>query len=230
MNVLVVDMGLAIWFGVLTSISPCPLATNITAISFIARRVDRTGYVFSAGLVYMLGRMITYTILGAVLVSSARLIPPIANFLQTYMVYLLGPTLIVIGVLLLDVIKLNVGGSSLFGEGLQTRVEKSGIWGAGLMGVVFALSFCPISAGLFFGSLFSLAMKHGSTILLPSLYGIGTAIPVLVFAFLLAFSANLVGKTFQKLTVFEIWARRITGLVFILAGGYLCLNQIWHVV
>ena len=119
---------------------------------------------------------------------------------------------------------------SLFSEGLQTRVEKSGIWGAGLMGVVFALSFCPISAGLFFGSLFSLAMKHGSTVLLPSLYGLGTALPVLAFAFLLAFSANLVGKTFRKLTVFEVWARRITGLVFILAGIYLCLTRIWQIV
>jgi cytochrome c-type biogenesis protein len=129
---------------------------------------------------------------------------------------------------LLDVIRLPIG-RGLIGERLQERAEQAGIWGAGLLGVVFALSFCPISAGLFFGSLFALALQHHSPLLFPSLYGIGTALPVLVFAFLLAFSANVVGRIFQKLTVFEIWARRITGIVFILAGVYLCLTQILHV-
>lgn len=227
MNAFVIDMSMALWFGILTSISPCPLATNITAISFIGRKVDQTGYVFSAGLLYMLGRMLTYTVLGAVLVSSTQLIPPVANFLQTYMVYLLGPGLILLGMLLLDVIKLNIGGG-LVNERMQTRIERAGICGAGLMGIVFALSFCPISAGLFFGSLFGLSMQHGSILLLPSLYGAGTALPVLAFAFLLAFSANLVGKTFNKLTTFERWARRITGLVAIFAGLYLCLTQIFY--
>lgn len=227
MNGFVFDMGMAIWFGILTSISPCPLATNITAISFIGRKVDQAGYVFSAGLVYMLGRMLTYTALGAVLVSSTQLISPIANFLQIYMIYLVGPGLIVLGVLLLDVIKLNLGGS-LMSDRLQARIEHAGLWGAGLMGVIFALSFCPISAGLFFGSLFGMAMRHGSRLLIPSLYGVGTAIPVLVFAFVLAFSANLVGKAFDKLTVFELWARRITGVVAILAGLYLCATQILY--
>lgn len=228
MSPLLFDMGLAVWFGILTSISPCPLATNITAISFIGRRVDQAGYVFSAGLLYMAGRMLAYTVLGAVLVSSTQLIPPVANFLQTYMVYLLGPGLILLGILLLGVISLNLGPGS-FGASIQVHAEQIGIWGAGLMGIIFALSFCPISAGLFFGSLFSLAVQHRSPFLFPSLYGIGTAIPVLGFAFLLAFSANLVGKVFQKMTNFERWARRITGVVAILAGMYLCLTQIFVV-
>jgi cytochrome c-type biogenesis protein len=227
MSVAWTDLGLAIWFGVLTSISPCPLATNITAISFIGRKVDRAGYVFSAGLLYMLGRMLTYTVLGAILVSSTQLISPIANFLQIYVVYLLGPGLILLGILLLDVIKLNIGGG-LATERLQTRIERAGIWGAGLMGIVFALSFCPISAGLFFGSVFGLAMRHGSRLLIPSLYGVGTAVPVLVFAFLLAFAANRIGRIFNNLSTFERWARRITGVVAILAGVYVCCTQILH--
>lgn len=227
MNAFWIDMGMALWFGILTSISPCPLATNITAISFIGRNVDRAGDVFSAGLLYMLGRMIAYTALGAVLVSSTQLIAPVARFLQTYMVYLLGPGLIVLGMVLVDLIKLP-GGNALMSERLQTQIERGGIWGAGVMGIVFALSFCPISAGLFFGSLFGLAMRHGSRVLLPSLYGLGTALPVMVVAFVLAFSANLIGKTFNALTAFERWARRITGLVAILAGLYLCATQIFY--
>ncbi len=215
------DIGIAVWFGILTSISPCPLATNITAISFIGRRVDRASHVLIAGLLYTAGRMATYTILGIVLVSSTQLVPPVANFLQRYMVYLLGPALIIIGILLLDIFRINILGNGIMWNGLQKRIDQSGIWGALLMGIVFALSFCPVSAALFFGSLFSLAIKHQSMVVIPSVYGIGTAIPVLAFAFIIAFSANIIGRVFNALTVFEKWARNATGIVFILAGLYL---------
>jgi cytochrome c-type biogenesis protein len=206
---------MAVWFGILTSISPCPLATNITAISFIGRRVDRASHVLLAGLLYTAGRMATYIALGIILVSSTQLVPPVANFLQQYMAYLLGPTLIIIGVLLLDIFRINLVGNGVLWNGLQRRVEQSGIWGAFLMGIVFALSFCPVSAALFFGSLFSLAIKHQSMVILPSFYGIGTAIPVLAFAFILAFSANIIGRVFSALTLFEKWARKATGIIFI---------------
>jgi cytochrome c-type biogenesis protein len=215
------DIGMAVWFGILTSISPCPLATNITAISFIGKRVDRASHVLLAGLLYTAGRMATYIVLGIILVSSTQLVPPVANFLQKYMVYLLGPALIIIGILLLDIFRINLLGKGIMWDGLQKRIEKWGIWGALLMGIVFALSFCPVSAALFFGSLFSLAIKHQSMVILPSVYGIGTAIPVIAFAFILAFSANTIGRVFNALTVFEKWARNATGIVFILAGLYL---------
>ncbi len=228
MSSFMVGMGMAFWFGILTSISPCPLATNIAAITYIGRRVDRVGYVLSAGLLYMSGRMITYVLLGASLVSSVQSIPAVANFLQEYMNILLGPVLIIIGIVLLDIIKIKAGGIGSFGHTLQVRAQKTGICGAGLLGIVFALSFCPVSAALFFGSLFSLAMSHGSKIIMPSLYGIGTAIPVLGFAFLLALSAQLVGKAYYKIATFELWARKITGLVFILAGIYYCLRYLLH--
>ena len=221
MNTMTFDMGMAVWFGILTSISPCPLATNITAISFIGRRVDRCRHVLLSGLLYTAGRMAAYTILGILLVSSTQLIPPVANFLQKYMVYLLGPALIIIGILLLDIFRINLVGNGIIWNGMKKRIEQSGIWGALLMGIIFAFSFCPVSAALFFGSLFSLAIKHQSMVVIPSVYGIGTAIPVLVFAFIIAFSANMIGKVFNALTVFEKWARNITALVFIIAGLYL---------
>ena len=215
------DIGMAVWFGILTSISPCPLATNITAISFIGRRVDSVNKVLLSGLLYTVGRMAAYILLGIALVSSVELMPPVANFLQKYMVYLIGPALIIIGVLLLDIFKINLVGNGIIWNGMQKRVEQSGIWGALLMGIVFALSFCPVSAALFFGSLFSLAIKHQSMVILPSVYGIGTAIPVLVFAFIFAFSANTIGRVFDTLKIFEKWARITTGIIFILAGLYL---------
>jgi cytochrome c biogenesis protein CcdA len=228
MSSFTIGMGMALWFGILTSISPCPLATNIAAITYIGRRVDRVGYVLSSGLLYMCGRMITYVVLGASLVSSAQSIPIVANFLQKYMNILLGPVLIIIGIILLDIIKITAGGIGSFGEALQVRAQKTGIWGAGLLGIVFALSFCPVSAALFFGSLFSLAMSHGSRIIMPSVYGIGSAVPVLGFAFLLALSTQLVGKAYHKIATFELWARKITAIVFILTGIYYCLRYLLH--
>lgn len=221
MNNMMFDIGMAVWFGILTSISPCPLATNITAISFISQRVDKASHVLLSGLLYTAGRMAAYIILGIALVSSTQFVPPVANFLQNYMVYLLGPALIIIGVLLLDIFRINLFSNGVMWNGLQKRIEQSGIWGALPMGIVFALSFCPVSAALFFGSLFSLAIKQQSMVVLPAIYGIGTAIPVLAFAFILAFSANAIGRVFNILTVFEKWARNATGAIFILAGLYL---------
>ena len=222
------DIGLALWLGILTSITPCPLATNIAAISFIGRQLDKQRYVFMAGIVYMLGRTFTYVVLGAFLVTSAQAIPVVAMFLQKYMSILIGPLLIIVGIILLGVIKFNFRGGGV-SENTQKFVEKSGFLGAGVLGIIFALSFCPPSAAIFFGSIFSIAMKHNSRFLIPGVYGIGTALPVIVFAFMVAFATNMVGKAFNKLTVIEKWVRKITAVIFIIAGIYLCLDKIFHV-
>ena len=118
---------------------------------------------------------------------------------------------------------------ALAGETAQRYAEKGGIWGAGLLGIVFALSFCPPSAALFFGSLIPVCVKHGSPVMLPSVYGLGTALPVVVFAVLIAVGAGSLGKVFNKLTQFEWWARRITGAVFIVVGVYLTLEYVFGV-
>jgi cytochrome c-type biogenesis protein len=162
--------------------------------------------------------MITYVVLGVVLVSSASLIPAVANFLQKYMNIILGPFLFFLGVVLLDILPMNLQGISVLTNGLRARVENAGIWGAGILGIVFALSFCPVSAALFFGSLFSLAVNHESKIIIPALYGVGTAIPVLGFALLIALSAGLVGRVYNALALFALWAKRITAIVFMGAG------------
>ncbi len=211
-------LGTALWLGILTSISPCPLATNIAAISFISKRVDLPRAVLAAGLIYTLGRMLAYLVVAVIAVVGILSIPGLANFLQEYMNKALGPLLIIIGVVLLEVIPLrfSFGGSTR----LQEAAERRGLWGAGLLGVVFALSFCPVSAALFFGSLIPLAVGAGSTIALPLIYGLGTALPVVLFAALLAFATQAVGKAYNRLKAFEYWARRVTGGVFIVIGLY----------
>jgi cytochrome c biogenesis protein CcdA len=219
MNEFVLAAGAALWFGILTSISPCPLATNIVAISFIGRKVGRPGYVLSTGLLYTIGRTITYVLLAVVLVKGLSSMPVVSHWLQKYMNRLLGPVLILVAMVLLDLISFNVSSGGI-ASWCNKRAAGLGLAGALLIGILFALTFCPVSAALFFATLIPLSIKHSSAVLLPTIYGAGTALPVLIFAFLLAISADLMGRVFNKVTQFELWARRITGIIFLVVGFY----------
>lgn len=223
MESFILALGSAVWLGVLTSISPCPLATNIAAISYVGKRVDRPASVLLAGLLYTLGRTVTYFLVAMLVVQSLFSVPSVSMFLQRNMNQILGPLLIAVGLLLLDVIPWPWAGGAGVSEKLQARVDRLGLWGAGLLGLLFALTFCPLSAALFFGSLIPLAIRHESSVLLPSLYGVGTALPVVVFSLILAFAANRISRAFNVLTILEKWMRRLTAMVFIGVGGYDCL-------
>jgi cytochrome c biogenesis protein CcdA len=218
----------ALWLGILTSVSPCPLATNIAAISFISRRISRTRIVFLTGLLYTLGRIFAYVVLAVLLVTSLLSVPQLSNFLQKYANKLLGPILILVGMILLELIRFNLPGFGV-SDKMQKRVEACGIWGAALLGILFALSFCPISAALFFGSLIPLSLKYRSGVTLPALYGLGTGLPVFLFALILAFASKSTASAFNKLKQFELWVRRATGTIFIVIGIYYCLAYIFGV-
>lgn len=218
----------ALWFGILTSISPCPLATNIAAISFISRKVDKMRSVLLSGLLYAVGRTVAYLVLGALIMAGLLASAEIALFLQRYLNQALGPILILVGMLLLGLLK-STGSVTLVSSGMQERAAKGGIGWAGLLGILFALSFCPVSAGLFFGVLIPLSAAKQSIIVLPMVYGIGTAAPVLVFALLIAFASQRLGSAFNLLTQIELWVRRITGLNFVLAGIYYSLLYVYEV-
>jgi cytochrome c-type biogenesis protein len=221
-------IGTALWLGILTAISPCPLATNIAAISFIGRQSSRRKAVLLSGLFYALGRTLAYVVLGACITSGLLATAQLSRFLQKYMNEILGPILILLGMILLGWIGSTMS-LNLAGEGIRKRVEKGGLWWSAVLGVLFALSFCPVSAGLFFAGLIPLAAKQESRFLLPILYGTGTALPVLAFAFLLAFAATSVGKAFNKLTAIERWVRLIAGTLFIVTGIYYCLTHIYGI-
>jgi cytochrome c biogenesis protein CcdA len=222
MDSLFIDIGAAIWLGILTSISPCPLATNIAAISYVGSKIDKARSVLFAGLLYTLGRALAYIAVAVLVTRSLQLIPGVSMFLQKYMNLAIGPLLLIVGVLLLGIFNVSFGGG--MGTKLQSRVDKMGIWGSALLGIVFALAFCPVSAGLFFGALIPLAVK-GNTVVLSSLYGIGTAVPVFGFSLILAFAANLIGSAFKKMTTIEKWIRYITAVVMIVVGVYLILRH-----
>lgn len=225
-------VGSALWLGVLTSISPCPLASNLAAISFISRGVGSAQRVLLAGLLYTAGRTLAYLALAVVLLmflaGSDAAGGTVARFLQKYMNVILGPVLILVGMLLLEMFAFT-GSLSLAGMRVQERAGRGGPVWAGVLGILFALSFCPVSAGLFFGGLITLSAAQQSPVLLPSVYGVGTAVPVLVFAFLIAFASQAVGRAFNRLTQVERWVRAATGVVFIGAGLYYCLAYVYDV-
>lgn len=222
-------MGTALWLGILTSISPCPLSTNIAAVSYVGRRVGSGRAVLLSGALYTSGRSLAYLVLGAASVWSLMSMVSVSSFLQGTFSRLLGPILIVLGLLLLGVFEFSVPSVGV-SDGLQARVDRAGVWGAGILGLVFALAFCPVSAGLFFGGLVPLAVEQNSPLLLPLVYGIGTALPVIVFAALLAAGARRLGEALDRVQVFERWARRVTALVFIAVGIYETLRSTFFLI
>lgn len=225
---LFIAFGSAFWLGILTSISPCPLATNVAAISFLSKKINHPKTVLWAGSAYTFGRMIAYTVLGTIIITSIVSVPSVANFLQKYMNRILGPILLVVGLFLLNLIRLNISGFSLSKE-KQESLAESGAKGAFLLGAIFALSFCPISAALFFGSLIPLALNSKVGIILPFFFGIGTGLPVMVFAIGISLGVLSASRWFHKVATLEKYTRKITGAIFVLVGLYFIWNYIFAI-
>ena len=209
----------ALWMGLLTSVSPCPLAANIAAMSYVGREVGSRRRTLVGGLLYTVGRAFTYAAIAAILVGGLLSVPEVALFLQTHMNRILGPLLVAVGLVLLEWVRLPGFGSQLY-DRTGERLLKAGLVGALPLGAVLALAFCPVSAGLFFGGLIPLALDHRSSLWLPALYGIGTGLPVVVFAVLVSAGLAWAGSAFHRLQAVEWWARRVTAVVVILVGLY----------
>lgn len=219
-------LAMAIGLGLLTAISPCPLTTNIAAISFLGKQVGSPRKVLLSGLAYSLGRTLVYVALGVVLLAGLLTTPGLKNFLNTYINGLLGPLLVVVGVFVLELVGFSFG-VVVSPEKMQARAERGGVWSALLIGMLFALAFCPTSVALFFGTLIPLAVKSQSWLILPSAYGVATGVPVLLFAVLIAVAAQAVGKWFNVLTRVDYWMRRVAGVLFIGVGFYYSLLYIF---
>jgi cytochrome c-type biogenesis protein len=218
----------ALWLGILTSVSPCPLAGNIAAVSFIIKGGTRTSAVLSRGVAYTLGRSLAYMALGWVISASLLNVPSLAYFLQTQMPKVLGPMLIITGLLLLGLFSFAMPGISVSQEGAE-KLRKAGVPGAFVMGMLFALAFCPVSAAFFFGSLIPLTVSQSATIALPLIYGVGTGLPVLMFALVIVFGISTVGRIFHVVSKTEVWVRRVTAVVMIAVGVYLSMLHILNV-
>src|SRR6056297_1193865 len=204
--------------GLMTAISPCPLATNITAIGFISKDVEHQKKVFINGLVYTLGRAISYTLIAVIIFVGADQFK-ISGWFQQYGEKILGPLLIIIGLFMLDILKIRFPGIN----GLTKRFQENGTnsyWEVLLLGIVFALAFCTYSGVLYFGMLIPMTVTSASGLYLPVVFALATGIPVIIFAWLIAYTVSGVGKVYNRLKNFEIWFRRVISILFIGVGIY----------
>ena len=208
----------AIILGLMTAISPCPLATNISAIGFISRDLKDQKRVFINGLVYTLGRAISYTGLALIIFFGASKMN-ISMLFQGWGEKLLGPVMILIGLFMLDVIKLKLPGLSGLTDKIGER-SKGSYLSTLLLGMVFALAFCPYSGVLYFVMLIPITVASASGLYLPVLFAIATGLPVIIFAWLLAYAVGNIGKLYNQIKVFELWFRRVVSVIFIAVGVY----------
>jgi cytochrome c-type biogenesis protein len=217
----------ALWLGILTSVSPCPLASNIAAVSFLSRDIKKKLPVVWAGSSYVFGRILCYTALGACISASLVNVPLLSHYLQMYMPKVLGPLLVLTGVVLLDLIAVPFSGFVISQARVQS-LKSRGAWGALLLGIIFALAFCPVSAALFLGSLIPLAVSSKSPLLFPFVYGLGTGLPVIVCAVAIVFGVQRVASLFKKVTAAERFVRRATGVILIFIGFYYIAKYIFY--
>jgi len=209
----------AFLLGMLTSISPCPLATNITAIAYISKEIKTAKHTLLNGIFYTLGRGASYTIL-ATLIYFGLSAFQISRIFQGWGDKVLGPILITIGLIMFGIIKINFGKGGEKVERIKLWLSQKGFIGSFLLGMLFALAFCPYSGVLFFGALIPLVLKSAEGLLLPPIFAIGTGLPVIIFSFIIAFAVQKLGQVFQIMQKIEKIMRYLVASIFMLTGFY----------
>ena len=210
----------AFLLGLLTAISPCPMATNLTAVAYVTRRVTDRKFAIITAALYTLGRMFSYSVLGILIVAVGLEIPWVSLALQQISEPVLGPLLILIGLVMLSINKISIGRGSGKLVSLGGKIADWGMLGGFLLGVIFALAFCPYSAVLFFGVLIPLALKSTGGLGLPAVYNIGTGLPILVLGILLSFGVSRVPSWVDALNRAQPRIRVVVSLIFIGVGIY----------
>lgn len=206
----------AFLLGLLTAISPCPLATNITAIGFISKDIGNRNKIFLGGLLYTLGRVVAYTVLGIILISILKegsSMFSLQKGISKYGEILIAPVLIFVGVFMLFGDRLNLPKFGFSGTGKAEKLK--GNLGSLLLGVLFALAFCPTSGLFYFGMLIPMSAAEPGGYLLPIVYAVATGLPVILVAWILAYSVAGIGKFYNRIQVFQKWFNRVVAVLFI---------------
>jgi len=214
----------AFFIGLMMAISPCPLATNITAIAYISKKLENKKTTLWIGLVYTLGRMLVYVALASLIVWFGINTQFISSGIQKYGEKILGPFLILIGIIMLDLINMHIFHGNFNLEKLKEKLAKNQFIGSFFLGALFALAFCPFSAVLFFGMLIPLAIKTGDGIIIPAVFAFATGLPVIIFSFILVYSVSKLSRIMNKVSVFEKWTRYAVSVTFIIVGIYYLLR------
>ncbi|WP_340820616.1 aromatic aminobenezylarsenical efflux permease ArsG family transporter [Methanolobus sp. WCC4] len=210
----------AFFIGLMTAVSPCPLATNITSIAYMSKEIDNGRHVLTVGMIYTLGRMTAYMLVASSIIWIGISSQNIALVLQKNGELLLGPFLLILGILMITADRFPSFKGGSVTSALGDKLKNKGYVGGFLLGFIFALSFCPFSAVLFFGMLIPIALAAQDPIIIPSIFAIATALPVLFFSILLVYSASRVGKFVNRIHIIEKGMRMLAALIFIIVGLY----------
>lgn len=221
-------MASAAGLGLLTAVHPCPLAGHLGALAALSGWSRRPRRVWVAGLALAAGFASAYAALGILLSWGLASAPHTSEVLQTYLTRLLGPLLVVAGMLMAGL--LGGSGTPALRERLSARLGRRawGSWIAFPAGMLLALSFCPASAAIFFGVLLPLALTKQMPVLLPVTYGAGVALPLALAAFLAAFGAQWIGRKAER----EARTRTVrlaAGTVLILVGITHALRHVYGI-
>jgi cytochrome c biogenesis protein CcdA len=210
----------AFFIGLLMAFSPCPLATNITAIAYVSKKIDDSRHTLLVGILYALGRMVAYVGLTSLIVYVGLNVQAISFFLQEYGEKLIGPFLVLMGILMLEIVDVPLPGKHDWLQKIEVYLGERGYIGGFLLGVVFALAFCPFSAVLFFGMLIPLALKTGDAIFVPAVFALATALPVIIVSLVLVYGVNQVSGIMSTVQKMEKWVKWAVAAIFIIVGIY----------
>lgn len=212
----------ALLLGVLTSVSPCTFTTNVMVLAFIGKNVEGGGRrAFVNGLVYCLGRIITYYVLGLLCVFLLRKGADtfgVQTVVSDYGGFILAPTLIIFGLFMLFGDRLHLG---KFGFKATERSKRlTGTIGALVLGLLFALAFCPISGMFYFAMLIPMSAVEPDGYLFPLVFAIGSSVIVVLIAWIVSFCMSRLSRFYNRVTVFQKWANIVVGIAFIIVGLY----------
>ena len=211
----------AFLLGLLTAVSPCPLATNITAIGFISKDIESKDRTFLLGILYTIGRMVAYSLLGALLIWMLRRgfdTFDLQSKVSQWGEMLLSPVLIVMGMVMLFGDRLPLSGFGLNASEKSGRLR--GAWGSLLLGILFAMAFCPTSGMFYFGMLIPMSASATGGYVLPAVYALATGLPVVIVAWIIAYSIGNIAGFYKKMQVFQKWLNRMVAVLFIIVGIY----------
>lgn len=213
----------ALWLGIVTSVSPCPLATNVAAVSYLARRTQSRRRAALGAIAYALGRASVYTLIGLLVALGLAAAPELSAFMQRQLLPYIGPLLIIVGLVLIGWLPFSLS----FGVGAERfaqRIVERGPAGEFLLGALFALTFCPVSAALFFGTLVPLALASPGALGAFVIYGLGTALPVGLVAMLFVLGVRSAAGIIGGIQRWQGHLQSATASIIIAVGVYMTLS------
>ncbi len=208
------------FIGLATAISPCTFAANVAAISYIAHDANNPSKALYAGFLFSIGRIVTYFVIGAIMISAGQVVGSFARDTQTYGNMVIGPVLIFIGLWFAGLFEFDISFGSNLTQRFSASLSSKGGIGALLLGMLFAFAFCPYSGMLFFGLLMPLAISSSSGIVFPIIFGIGVNVPVIIFAILLYVSMTKARMFGKALTSSWTYLGKIIGWIIVATGCY----------